>query len=66
MDKREGVIEDACALADRMNMVYSGSLVTYGRADVIVTETGMHTEIGKIAGMLKCKTGEKDPAAEIA
>ncbi len=61
VDKREGVIEDACALADRMNMVYSGSLVTYGRADVIVTETGMHTEIGKIAGMLNAAEEKKTP-----
>ena len=61
VDKREGVIEDACALADRMNMVYSGSLVTYGRAEVIVTETGMHTEIGKIAGMLNAAAEKKTP-----
>lgn len=58
VDKSEAVLMEECALADRTNMVFSGSLVTYGRAKVVVTETGMHTEIGKIAGMLN-KTKEK-------
>lgn len=52
VEKREGVIEQEAALGDRVNMVYSGSLVTYGRAEVFVTETAMNTEIGKIAGLL--------------
>lgn len=39
-------------LADRINMCYSGSFVTYGRAVMVVTATGMHTEIGKIASLL--------------
>ncbi|MHA1733226.1 MAG: cation-translocating P-type ATPase [Promethearchaeota archaeon] len=39
-------------LADRHDMVYSGTSVSYGKAEVIVTGTGLHTEIGKIATML--------------
>ncbi len=46
------------ALADRNNMVYGGTLVTYGRAEVLVTETGMQTEMGKIAGLMNA-TKEK-------
>ena len=40
------------ALGDQINMVFSGSLVTYGRAFVVVTSTGMDTEIGKIAQLM--------------
>ena len=46
VDKTEDVIEGETPLADRINMVYSSSLVTYGRAIVVVTDTGMNTEIG--------------------
>lgn len=61
VDKAEGVLKEECALADRVNMVYSGSLVTYGRASVIVTGTGMDTEIGKIAGLLNDAKEKKTP-----
>ena len=45
-------IPESAPLGDRLNMVYSGCLVTNGRARAVVTETGMHTEMGKIAGLL--------------
>ncbi len=61
VDKSDEVITQEVALGDRVNMVYSGSLVTYGRANVLVTETGMNTEIGKIAGMMNATTEKKTP-----
>ncbi len=61
VDKSDEVITQEVALGDRVNMVYSGSLVTYGRANVLVTETGMNTEIGKIAGLMNATTEKKTP-----
>ena len=61
VDKKDTVLYDEIALADRINMVYSGSLVTYGRAEVLVTDTGMNTEIGKIAGLLNSAKKKKTP-----
>ena len=52
VDKTDEILQKNVPLADRTNMVYSGSLVTYGRAEVLVTATGMNTELGKIAGMM--------------
>ena len=48
----DGDIEDIAGIGDRFNMVYSGCSVAYGRCRAIVTETGMNTEMGKIANML--------------
>ena len=61
VDKEDGVILEEAALADRKNMVYSGSLVTYGRATVVVTETGMQTEMGKIARLMNDTKEKKTP-----
>jgi len=44
--------EKDVAIADQGNMAFMGTAVTYGRGILLVTETGLHTEIGKIAGML--------------
>lgn len=49
------------ALGDQKNMVFSGSLVTYGRALVVVTSTGMKTEIGKIATLMEETQEKKTP-----
>ena len=61
VDKSDGIIHDDCALADRANMVYSSGLVTYGRAVVLVTSTGMDTEIGKIAALMNATKEKKTP-----
>ncbi len=53
VDKNVATIEDEkVELGDRTNMVFSSSLITYGRGKGIVVETGMNTEVGKIAGMI--------------
>lgn len=61
VDKAEGLIEGEVPLAERSNMVYSSSLVTYGRGVVVVTGTGMDTEIGKIAGLMNATKEKKTP-----
>ena len=53
--------ESAVALADRTNMVFSGSLVTSGRAMAVVTATGMDTEIGRIASLMNETKEKKTP-----
>lgn len=52
IDKLDTGFDKEVSLADRVNMVYSSALVTYGRATVVVTATGMQTEIGKIAALM--------------
>lgn len=61
VDKSDETISDEVPLADRTNMVFSGSLVTYGRALVAVTSTGMNTEIGKIASLMNSAKEKKTP-----
>ncbi|MCL2188595.1 MAG: cation-translocating P-type ATPase [Defluviitaleaceae bacterium] len=54
-------IEEEVPLGDRLNMVYSGCLVTGGRATVVVVETAMETEMGKIASLLNTAQKLKTP-----
>lgn len=61
VEKKASVIEGEMPLADRVNMVASGSLVTYGRAVAVVTATGMNTEIGRIAGLMNAAKEKKTP-----
>lgn len=61
VDKQATDLNAEAPLGDRVNMVYSGSLVTYGRATVVVTGTGMDTEIGKIASLMNATKEKKTP-----
>ena len=54
------VLKEA-ALGDRSNMMFSGSFVTYGHGRVVVTDIGMQTEVGKIAGLLKTTSEKQTP-----
>lgn len=59
--KNEEPISKKVPLADRTCMVYSGSLVTSGRGRLVVTSTGMNTEIGNIALMMNDTKEKKTP-----
>jgi magnesium-transporting ATPase (P-type) len=58
VSKNIGVLPESTGLADRRNMVFSGTYVTAGRAHAVVTATGTHTEVGGIARMTE---GAEDP-----
>ena len=61
VDKSDEDIDSEVPLGDRLNMVFSGTLVTYGRATVLVTATGMNTEMGKIADLMNATKEKKTP-----
>lgn len=61
VEKTEDVLDGEKPLGDRVNMLYSGSFATYGRAKMAVTAVGMKTEIGKIASLLKNAKEKKTP-----
>ena len=62
VDKNTEVIEgSAVALGDQVNMVFSGSLVTYGRGLAVITGVGLQTELGKIADLMNNTAERKTP-----
>lgn len=61
VEKNDIVIDKDVALADRKNMVYTGSLVVYGRGEMVVTAIGMDTELGRIANMMNNVRDKKTP-----
>ena len=65
VEKNMDTILTEAPLGDRANMLFSGSFVTYGRGKAIVTDIGMQTEVGKIAGLLK-STSEKQTPLQVS
>lgn len=62
VEKQASKIEnEEVPIGDRINMLFSSSLITYGRGKAIVVETGMNTEVGKIADMLSAEEDRKTP-----
>jgi Ca2+-transporting ATPase len=59
--KDTAVIDADTALGDRRNMIFTGTTVTYGRGRGVVVATGMQTEMGRIAGMLRDAPDEATP-----
>ena len=61
VEKEDCEISGEVPVGDRKNMVFSGSFVTYGRTEFVVTGTGMDTELGKVAKLLKDTKTKKTP-----
>ncbi len=62
VEKNEKIINDEkVGIGDRVNMLFSSSLITYGRGKGIVVETGMNTEVGKIAGIINDTVKSETP-----
>jgi Ca2+-transporting ATPase len=61
VSKNVAVIAETVALGDRHNMIFSGTIATYGHGKAVVTATGMQTEMGRIAGMLRQASPETTP-----
>ena len=57
-------IRDEAGIGDRHNMIFSGTTATYGRGRAVVVATGMATEMGRIAGMLRGTPDETTPLQE--
>ncbi len=65
ISKDTRTIAEAVSLGDRDNMVFSGTVVTYGHGRAVVTATGMRTQMGLIAGMLKEAPAETTPLQRV-
>ncbi len=62
IDKTTDTLEgDDLPLGDRLNMVYMGTAVSYGRGVAVVVETGMRTQLGRIAELIQSVEGEQTP-----
>ncbi len=61
VEKNTAAITGDAELADRRNMIFSGTAATYGRGMAVVTATGMQTEMGQIATLLKDAPDESTP-----
>ena len=57
----ETITDEKVGIGDRHNMLFSSSLITYGRGKAIVVETGMNTEVGKIAEMMNSSLSTETP-----
>ena len=57
----EAISDEKVGIGDRTNMLFSSSLITYGRGKGIVVETGMNTEVGKIATIINDTVGSATP-----
>lgn len=62
VEKMAAKIEDEkIGIGDRVNMLFSSSLITYGRGKAVVVETGMNTEVGKIADIINTAEEQGTP-----
>ena len=57
----EAITDEKVGIGDRHNMLFSSSLITYGRGKAVVVETGMNTEVGKIAEMMNSSLSTETP-----
>ena len=64
VEKTVDAISDEVGIGDRTNMLFSSSLITYGRGKGIVVETGMNTEVGKIAEIINSSEETTTPLQE--
>lgn len=59
--KHTDKIDEEVGIGDRKNMVFSGATVVYGRGKLVVTQTGMNTEMGKVAALLETAGNKQTP-----